>query len=349
MTALSLSLSLKPSKNGKMQATIAICTWNRSQLLNRTLASVVGLDVAGVKGWEVLVVNNNCTDDSHRIIESYLPKLPLRVVDEPRQGKSYALNSAIAHARGEFLLWTDDDVVVDPHWLRAHLECATTQPRCSFFGGPIEPCFDTPLPSWVVAGWSHLKPVYVDCDYGARPRSIDHTCLPYGANLMVRTAVQRRFPYRLDLGRIAAAQVRGEETDVVRRMLADGQHGYWVPAARVRHMNTGERLSLEYVRTYYEGIGLSESRWKRDAQRGWLDRLCRRSAMRLRWCVATARYSVAQRRSAEVDWNKQLVKASYLKGRMNGFLKGEHGSEHQLSETSWLFKARPPACSPTSL
>jgi len=125
----------------EMDATIIICTFNRSALLDKTLERLRCLDVSASADWEILVVNNNSNDDTDAVIRRHSEQLPIRPLWEPRQGKSHAANLAVSEARGDLLLWTDDDVLVERGWLRAYVEAAQAYPHVSIFGRPIEPTF----------------------------------------------------------------------------------------------------------------------------------------------------------------------------------------------------------------
>ena len=63
--------------------------------------------------WEVLIVNNNSTDHTDDVISEYVGRLPVRRELEPQAGKSNALNRAIDVAKGDYIVWIDDDVLVD--------------------------------------------------------------------------------------------------------------------------------------------------------------------------------------------------------------------------------------------
>jgi glycosyltransferase involved in cell wall biosynthesis len=95
-----------------MVITVAICTWNRAALLDQTLAEMRNLRVPKGVDWELLVVNNNCIDDTDEVIAKHADKLPLRGLVEPKPGHSNARNRAMREARGEDVVWTDDDVRV---------------------------------------------------------------------------------------------------------------------------------------------------------------------------------------------------------------------------------------------
>src|SRR5438270_654665 len=107
-----------------MHVTVVICTWNRSRLLERTLSEFVNLRIPPHVQWEVLVVNNRCTDDTDRVISRFEATLPLRRLYQERPGKSNAANHAVAEAAGDLILWTDDDVLVDPGWVESYVRAA---------------------------------------------------------------------------------------------------------------------------------------------------------------------------------------------------------------------------------
>ena len=79
-----------------MRLTVALCTWNRCALLRETLESLSSLSIPDGIEWDIVVVNNNSTDDTEAVLKSFRSRLPLRPVFEPRQGISPARNAAIA-------------------------------------------------------------------------------------------------------------------------------------------------------------------------------------------------------------------------------------------------------------
>ena len=132
-----------------MLVTVAICTWNRGKLLDQTLTQLRHLRIPEGVTWELLVVNNNCTDDTDAVIARHERHLPLRRLFEPKQGHSNARNCAVDHARGEYLIWTDDDVTVCREWLQVYEAAFEAHPEAAFFGGPIRPRFEGNPPRWL--------------------------------------------------------------------------------------------------------------------------------------------------------------------------------------------------------
>lgn len=238
-----------------MNVTVAICTWNRAELLRSTLESFRGLEVPQGLDWELLVVNNRCTDHTDDVIEAFTARLPIRRIYEPEPGKSHALNTAVEAAGGEYILWTDDDVVVDPGWMRAYADAFVRWPDAAVFGGPIEPHFLTEPRDWLVQTLEQVGSAYALLDLGSEPEPLSWQAVPFGANYAVRTAEQRRYPFDPKLGPRPDSALRGEEIVLLRQMFEDGITGWWVPAARVEHIIPAERQTVAYLRRYFRGYG----------------------------------------------------------------------------------------------
>jgi glycosyltransferase involved in cell wall biosynthesis len=199
--------------------------------------------------WEVVVVNNDSTDHTDAIIRAFADRLPVRRAFEPRRGLSRARNRAVDAAQGDYIIWTDDDVIVDPGWLAAYVEAFHRWPKAAVFGGPIKPRYEAPVVKWVVESGTLLHGPYALRDFGDEPilLSVSGYRLPYGANFALRSGEQRIFRYNPDLGIGPGTRRVGEEFDVVARVLESGAIGYWVPAARVEHCIGRERQTVQYV------------------------------------------------------------------------------------------------------
>src|SRR5260370_28179757 len=221
-----------------MSVTGAICTFNRAESLRRTLNSLAAMLVPSGLTWELIIVNNNSTDHTDDVIEEYRDRLPLRREFEPRQGHSNARNRAMDSASGEYIVWTDDDVVVDAGWLTAYVEAFRRWPEAAVFGGRITPRYEAPVERWVIESESLLVGPYAIRDFGddVQPLSADdEDHFPYGANLAIRAAEQRAFRYDTQLGPVPNRIRNGEETNVIHRLLGSGASGYWIPGAMVEN------------------------------------------------------------------------------------------------------------------
>lgn len=241
-----------------MSLTVAICTWNRAALLRRTLESLTAQRKLEDTPWELLVVNNNCTDETDDVISAFKSRLPMRGLHEPNPGLSNARNKAIGAATGDYIVWTDDDVVVCPEWLSAYAQAFLAWPDYSVFGGPIRPEFEGNPPSWLVSVWPQIQGAYAirDIDPANGGLAIVTGKEPFGANFAIRSDLQRQHPYDARLGKSPLhPSLGGEEAAVIRAILASGHRGRWVPDAVVRHWVPRTRQSIRHIRDYWRGYG----------------------------------------------------------------------------------------------
>lgn len=246
-----------------MNVTVAICTWNRSGLLDQTLARMGALNVPDGVTWELLVVNNNCTDGTDAVLAKHAAALPLARLFEPKPGLSNARNCAIDHARGELIVWTDDDVLVDPNWLVEYAKAAAAYPDAGYFGGTVDPWFAADPPRWVVRNLAALEGPFAVRQLGPGVRPLAAGEQVFGANMAFRTALLKGFRFDPALGRTGTGMLSGEETELIARLHRDGRHGVWVGPARVEHYIPAERLTAAYVWKFFHGIGRTNQR--RDA------------------------------------------------------------------------------------
>ena len=300
-----------------MKITIAICTWNRCALLKETLEQISRLAIPRDVEWELLVVNNNSTDATAEVLESFATRVPVRAVLEVEPGLSNARNRAVREATGEYILWTDDDVLVDEQWMSAYHNAFLRWPEAAIFGGNVEPWFAGTPPQWLLRVWSRVATAYASRELGEQSVSLSNEVLPFGANFAVRTVEQRRYLYDPRLGVKPGSVMGGEETTVVKSMLADGIVGRWVPAARVRHYIPEARQTIEYLRKYYRGYG--EYCARQDATTTNAKLL---GAPRWLWREAfteETKYRLHRYVSQPEVWIAYLIASSQAWGQLHGF------------------------------
>jgi glycosyltransferase involved in cell wall biosynthesis len=223
--------------------TVAVCTYNRAALLDRTLAGLRRVRLPAGVGWEVLVVNNASTDDTDAVLARHAGELPLRRLHEPTPGVVHARNTALAHARGEFVLWTDDDVEVAPDWVEKHLE-AFDRFGADVVFGRVDPVWEGTPPGWLIPD---SRGLFALLDLGGPARVVaDPRVIGFNVNLAVRrSALDRIGPYRaMDGGRVGG----GEDVDLFRRAYAAGLTVVYQPDARVGHVIPPARCEKRFHR-----------------------------------------------------------------------------------------------------
>lgn len=304
-----------------LDVTVAICTRNRHRLLMDTLSTIEEAATPPNLEWEVLVVDNGSTPSVASTVGRHSPRLPLRLVSEPTPGLSEARNRAVDAARGEYIVWIDDDVHVEENWLVAYWQAFRRWEGASFFGGPIVPRMRGSAPRWLRSVLPRIGSLYAARALGSEPLRFEDEDreLPYGANFAVRSALQREFRFDPGLGRRPGLEMAGyEEIDVFRRMLRAGHTGRWVPSARVYHVIPPERQTIGYIRRYVEADARHEEReWSETQARPRWKRLCE---LARRAISAEVGYRWHRAISPPRRWIEALLAASDARGRLKSQL-----------------------------
>jgi glycosyltransferase involved in cell wall biosynthesis len=229
---------------------VAICTWNRCQLLRATLERLTAADRPSQASWDVLVVNNNCADETSAVIDSFRDRLRIREVLERQPGLSHARNRALREATADYLVWIDDDVLVDRGWLTAFVAAAELDPEAAGFGGPIAPWFAAEPDPALLTGFPVLRDGFCALDYGPTARLLAANEPVYGANMAFALPAIRGLQFDPSLGTVSGSGIAGEEEDFVRRLRRSGGQVRWVPEMRVLHYVDPSRMTLAYLTAF---------------------------------------------------------------------------------------------------
>ena len=234
-----------------MDVTVAICTWNRAHLLSQTLEQFTTIAVPEGLRWELLVVNNNSTDNTNDVASQFASRLPLRCVFEPIPGLCNARNAALRDAAGAWILFTDDDVLVDPNWVRECLHTASRFPDAAVIGGPIEPWFPVPPDPAVLQAFPIARGGFCGVDFGREERILDGDSSPFGANIAFRADVVKGIQFDAAFGPSPTTKATGDEVDFVRRVRSRGGIVVWSPRMAVKHYVDPSRMTVDYLAQYH--------------------------------------------------------------------------------------------------
>ena len=302
---------------------VCICTHNRSESLRRTLnscASQVGINIGP---FEVLVIDNNCTDDTSKAVESFRERLPIRIAMESGQGLPYARNRAVADFRGDVLLFTDDDVRLGPGWLAAYRDAIHRFPDVDYFGGRILPDWGQAKPRWI--GDEPLPLIdgaLVWFDHGIETRLFrTNEATPFGASFAIRRRLFEKIGlFRVDLGTGGIGTGRSEETEFLIRARDAGAQGVYVGEALCFHAYDPRRLTLAALYRHGVSCGRSHNAIAAQPRRG--------SYPAAAWCAVRGLYQAVKGRGDR--FRQCVINAGIEVGTRPDHRETRHSSKNSL-------------------
>jgi GT2 family glycosyltransferase len=211
-----------------LPASIIIPTRQRAGYLEVALASIA--PQAAAAGAEMLVVDDGPDPETRATARRHGARY---VAHDATRGPNAARNTGIDAARGELLVFVDDDVAVRPGWLAALLDAERhAAPEVGVLTGPIRARFeDHPLRSC----GRELAPITTQ-DHGPADRDVSQA---WSANMLVRRSALERAG-RFD----EAREIYGDEQEWTRRLRASGGRIRYVAAATLDHRRAGADARL---------------------------------------------------------------------------------------------------------
>lgn len=209
----------------------------------------MNLDPCGFE-YEIIVVDNACEEKVKNLVCSYRDRLPVHYFAEATAGKNAALISGMRHTKGDILVFTDDDVIVQPDWLNKLVEGINRLPQYDLFGGKILPH----LPEGVNDKYellqrdtSFIKSAYVIANWEL-PEGPIRSGHIWGPNMAVRRRVfAAGISFDPNIGPNGSNYIMGSDTEFSNRAAAQGFKCAYIPAAVVYHQIRQEQLSLTWL------------------------------------------------------------------------------------------------------
>ena len=138
---------------------LLVCTYNRCQDLRELLETAIMQETRGEFSYEVIVVDNNSTDKTRESVKEFIDAGHRNVhyFFESRQGKSYALNTALEAAKGWAYVITDDDFILPANWLHEIHQAFRNHPEAAVISGKVLPRWQGEAPAWLTKDhWSAI-------------------------------------------------------------------------------------------------------------------------------------------------------------------------------------------------
>lgn len=252
-----------------MDISVLICTWNNCKRLAVTLDSLIRCRIPQGLSWELILVNNNCSDETDTVVAQFQSRLPLKYLKESRQGLSVASNTAILQAAGRLLIFTDDDVEFFPEWMMAYWKAYQARPKGFYFGGPIESNFENDQfdRDLLTVAPESVKGL----DLGDEEKALPQKRYLLGANWACPAEALKEvggFDMNAGLNPSLKRIRTGSETIVMQRLNQKGWQGYYLPEARIKHFVKARACELKFLAIRREAWGHYQARYYKEYMGG---------------------------------------------------------------------------------
>ncbi|WPU65840.1 glycosyltransferase [Peredibacter starrii] len=233
------------------EASIIVCTYNRASLLAKTLQRL-SVDYENNPSLEVIVVDNNSTDNTEIIAKHYLK---FKYFKETKQGLCHARNLGIENAKGRYILFLDDDAIPnDQYWAQRYIEFFNSNPECYAVGGEVFPNFETQAPRWILENQSFKN--YLSILEFESTRKISNKEWLVGANIAYRRELFDLVGlFNPNLGRKGHNLLSSDEIEIQKKAEKLGLEFYLLKGVSVSHFIHKERLTKRWFikRNFWQG------------------------------------------------------------------------------------------------
>ncbi|MGB0368902.1 MAG: glycosyltransferase, partial [Flavobacteriales bacterium] len=242
---------------------VIVCCYNSCKRITPTLEHLFKQEVSESFNWEIIVIDNNSTDDtankSKQLYRNSGSAIPFRVIKEPNPGLSYARQAGFTASKHEIALMVDDDNWLSSNYLDGIWKTFQTDSTIGMVGGLGIPELSKPAPEW----FEHYAYCYATGPQttDAKPGIAEHL---YGAGLALKLSVLDRLIANgftsLLSDRIGNSLMSGGDTELCYAYRMAGVKLYYEPNITFQHELPQERINWSYLRRLFHGFGLTKAR-----------------------------------------------------------------------------------------
>lgn len=243
---------------------IIICTYNNAGQLAKTAKHTLACMQRANKHTraELIIIDNNSTDQTRSIATSlartYRPKVPIRILREKRQGISFARNRGILASRARYVVFVDDDTILDRTWFYEVRRIITSKKKPLIVAGMVrlEPSAERHPLTRMLRKHDSLWSLGI-VHLGEAPRRIKHEFLILVNNTIFDRSVFRRvglFDTQFGSTHTPISVTGAEDIDLFQRISYGGLPIQYEPSLGATHIVTN-KLSMDYLKKRYYDNG----------------------------------------------------------------------------------------------
>ncbi|MEB3359238.1 MAG: hormogonium polysaccharide biosynthesis glycosyltransferase HpsE [Synechococcales bacterium] len=308
--------------------TVAIPVYNGAQRLPHVLDHLQRQVEDGAIQWEILVIDNNSTDDTAAVVRQiqaqWTSSVPLQYLQEPRQGITYARQRAVNAAKGRYVGFLDDDTPPAADWVIAACRFGDAYPQAGAWGGQVQAEFEVPPPPDL--GMARAMLAVRNYSDTPKPFVPEKLQLPPGAGLVIR----RQAWLAVIPDRLHRNQRGGNDYEISLRLHQAGWQIWYNPAMKITHRIPARRLEKSYLASLARLHGLCTCELRMLTAKPWtrpliLIRSFLGGVKKLTWHLIRYRTRITATTSAACEWSFFLGNAAspfyYLRNAIARTLK----------------------------
>jgi glycosyltransferase involved in cell wall biosynthesis len=193
------------------------------------------------ESYEVIVVDNHSVDNTKSVVDTLSHKFSnILYVQEPTVGLSHARNSGWKNAKGDYVIYLDDDGKASEHWLSAAIDIIT-HVGPGVFGGPYFATYNSPKPDW-------FRDSYESFTAGGQERVLDEGFLSGGNIAFRRSILASMGGFDSNFGMRGNQRGYAEETALIRRIRKTEPSTviYYDPKFYIYHLVAPQKMCMRY-------------------------------------------------------------------------------------------------------
>lgn len=314
---------------------IVVCCHNSAKRLPETLQHLAGQrDTHGIS-FELVLVDNGSSDGTASVASQLWAEaarqIPMRVVQEPELGLSYARSRGIREAKHDIISFVDDDNWVSSDWVARVHEFLASKPDVAACGGLALAAHEVEPPSW----FEMNQKSYAVGEQASESGDVTWSRgFLWGAGLSLRQSALadlKRLGFSpLLTDRKGGALSSGGDQELCLALRLAGWRLWYNKELRLRHFMPAERMKWGYLRRLKRAFGVSAA--VHEAYRlasepveklppRLMNRIWLRKLVRLLRAHARASLAFAWRKKRWAEGNPEVLEWEYRLGRILGLLQ----------------------------